>query len=318
MSALVETMFYVRETPWHGMGTKVLEAPTSSDAIKLAGLDWVVKPEPVYLSDGTVVPGTIANVRQTDRHIVGTVGERYKIVQNTEAFAFTDALLGEGVTYETAGSLEDGSCIWLLARMPEDVTILGDKVTPYMVFTTRHDGKGAVKVFMTPVRVVCNNTLNLALSKATRTWSAKHTESINVRMNEATRTLKMADSYMNATKDVFEKLHSVKLSDTQVVSLIDRLVPNNAEDKVRRLNNNEKIREDIKFRYFEAPDLKVMDRTGARFVHAVSDTVSHMIPLRNSKDFAEKNFLRTLDGNNQKMNTEIKILDTAVSILLAA
>ena len=120
MAANVETMFYVRETPWHGLGTRVLEAQESGKALALAGLDWRVRQEPIYTKENEVIPGYKANVRDSDRKTLGVVTDRYKVIQNTEAFAFTDALLGEGVRYETAGSLQDGKRIWLLAHMPQE------------------------------------------------------------------------------------------------------------------------------------------------------------------------------------------------------
>ena len=102
MPALVETMFYVRETPWHGLGTKVDEAPTSAEAIKLAGLDWNVSSEPIYTNDQIEIPNMKANIRDTDRTVLGVVSDRYKVVQNKEAFEFTDSLINEEVKYETA------------------------------------------------------------------------------------------------------------------------------------------------------------------------------------------------------------------------
>lgn len=90
MAANVESMFYVRETPWHGLGTKVQEAPTSKDALILAGLDWSVVQEPVYTGQNELVQGYKANVRDSDRKVLGVVTDRYKIVQNGEAFSFTD------------------------------------------------------------------------------------------------------------------------------------------------------------------------------------------------------------------------------------
>lgn len=95
MAALVESMFSVREKPWHGLGTIVKEAPDSREALRLAGLDWEVVQSPIFTTHGKV-EGFKANVRSTDRQVLGVVTDRYRVVQNTEAFAFTDALLGEG------------------------------------------------------------------------------------------------------------------------------------------------------------------------------------------------------------------------------
>lgn len=108
MAANIESMFYVRETPWHGLGTKVMEAPTSKRALELAGLDWKVVQEPIYTENNELIEGYKANVRDVDRKTLGVVTDRYKIIQNEEAFAFTDELLGEGVRYETSGSLQGG------------------------------------------------------------------------------------------------------------------------------------------------------------------------------------------------------------------
>ena len=104
MSANVETMFYTREKPWHGLGKQVQEAPTSEKALWLAGLDWKVLQKDVYTEGRVKVQGYKANVRDTDGQVLGVVTDRYKVIQNSEAFAFTDALFGEGVRYETAGS----------------------------------------------------------------------------------------------------------------------------------------------------------------------------------------------------------------------
>lgn len=172
MSANIETMFYVREKPWHGLGTEVSEAPASLDALVYAGLDWRVEQEKVCTEDGVPIPGYKVNVRSTDHAPLGIVSDRYKVVQNEDDFQFTDDLLGEGVTYETAGALQGGRKVWLLARMPQRYVIAGDEITPYMVFMNSHDGSSGVKVAMTPIRVVCQNTLNLALDSAKRIWAA--------------------------------------------------------------------------------------------------------------------------------------------------
>lgn len=195
MPANVETMMYVREKPWHGLGTLVAEAPTSADALRFAGLDWTVRQEPVFNARGGIVKGYKANVRDTDGSVLGIVGDRYKVVQNADAFNFTDDLIGGDVRYETAGSLRDGKQIWLLAKMPER-KIAGDAVEPYLCFTNSHDGSGGLKVCMTPIRVVCNNTLNLALGSAKRVWSMRHTENIHERLEEARDCLFRADEYM--------------------------------------------------------------------------------------------------------------------------
>ena len=182
MSANVETMFSVRVKPWHGIGTIVEECPNSIEAIQLAGLDWKVEQRDVCTDNGFPISGYKVNIRDSDQSILGVVRDRYQVVQNEEAFAFTDELLGEGVRYETAGSLQNGKRTFILARLPQRFIIAGDEITPYFVIMNSHDASCSIKAAMTPVRVVCQNTLNLAFRTAKRTWMTKHTSNIMERM----------------------------------------------------------------------------------------------------------------------------------------
>ena len=172
-----------------------------------------------------LIQGYKANVRGSDRKVLGVVTDRYKVIQNEEAFAFTDALLGEGIRYETAGSLQEGRRVWMLARLPREFIIGGERISPYMVFSNTHDGSGAVKTALTPIRVVCNNTLNLALRTAKRSWSMIHTGDISGKIEEAKNTLLLADEYMTALGQEFENLRKIKLSEKQVLDYIKILLP---------------------------------------------------------------------------------------------
>lgn len=207
MPANVETMFYTREKPWHGLGIRVVSALNSQEALVAAGLDWKVIQKPIKTSDGCLIPGFKANIRDRDQQILGVVTDRYKVVQNEDAFAFTDQLLGEGVTYETAGSLQKGRRTWILAKLPQRYIISGDEIEPYLVFMNSHDGTGAIKAAMTPIRVVCQNTLNLALSTAKRTWSTNHTGDMNGKLMDARDSLLYAEKYMAELGKTIERLN---------------------------------------------------------------------------------------------------------------
>ena len=297
MAANVETMFYTREKPWHGLGTMVAEAPNSKDALRLAGLNWKVLQEPVYTENEELIQGYKANVRDTDRKVLGVVTDRYKVIQNEEAFAFTDTLLGEGVRYETAGSLQEGRRVWMLARLPREFIIGGERISPYMVFSNTHDGSGAVKTALTPIRVVCNNTLNLALRTAKRSWSMIHTGDISGKIEEAKNTLLLADEYMTALGQEFEDLRKIKLSEKQILDYIKILLPMEENYSLLQKRGVEKLRADMKMRYFDAPDLKDVGNNGYRFVNAVSDFATHSTPRRKTANYKENIFARTADGN---------------------
>lgn len=297
MAAQVESMFYTREKPWHGLGTMVQEAPTSEEALILAGLDWNVIQKPIQTTEGSPIPGFFANVRDCDEKVLGVVTNRYKVVQNREAFSFTDELLGEGVTYETAGSLQEGRRTWVLAKLPHRYIISGDEIEPYLVFMNSHDGSGSIKAAMTPIRVVCNNTLNLALSTAKRFWSINHTGNIDGKLEDARYTLLYADQYMGELGKAIDQLSKIRIPDRQVYEYIDALFPLTEDPTDQQKKNLMRLKEDLKQRYFDAPDLADTGKNGYRFVNAVSDFATHSKPLRERANYKESLFARTVDGN---------------------
>ena len=310
MPANIETMFYVREKPWHGLGTRVEEAPTSADALICAGLDWEVVQKDVYTEDGSLISGYKANIRNTDDAILGIVSTRYKIVQNEDAFQFTDDLLGAGVTYETAGALQGGRKVWLLARMPQKHIIAGDEIAPYMVVMNSHDGSSGIKVAMTPIRVACQNTLNLALNSAKRTWTTKHTENVMNRVHEARETLMLAEKYMGELGRGIDELSKIKLSDQKVMEYMQEFFPVTADLPDVQRKNNQRLLDNMKARYWDAPDLANVGKNGYRFVNAVSDFATHADPIRRTKNYDENLFLRTVEGN--------PLIDKAYKMVLVA
>ena len=297
MSAQVETMFSVREKPWHGLGTVVREAPESKAALRLAGLDWRIVQQDVYTEDNFIIPGYKVNVRESDLATLGIVSDRYQVVQNEEAFAFTDELLSEGVTYETAGSLQGGRKVWILARMPEKYEILGDRIEPYFLLMNSHDASSGLTAAMTPIRVVCSNTLNLALSTAKRIWSAKHTTNILCRMTEAQETILNVRSYMDALDAEVDRLAAMRLSGQTVTRLLAEFFPVSKEMSDIQKKNNQRQLEDVRRRYFDAPDLKDMGNNAYRFINAVSDFATHSRPIRRTKNYQENLMLKTISGN---------------------
>lgn len=310
MAAEVESMFYEREKPWHGLGTEVAEALSSEEAIIEAGLNWSVLQESVFTAMGEKIPGYKVNIRDTDNKVLGVVTSKYKIVQNREAFSFTDKLLGKGVRYETAGSLMGGRKIWLLAKLPEKYKIFDDEVVTYLVFSNAHDGSSAVKVAVTPIRVVCNNTLNLALRTAKRSWSMIHTGSIYDKIHEAESTLFMTSTYMDSLNKEAEKLYDIKIDDAKVKIFINMLLPIKYGASKMQTDNILKLRNDLFLRYQYAPDLQGIGKNGYRFVNAVSDYVNHEKPLRFTKSYNENLFIRTMNGNT--------LVDKAYQFVLAA
>lgn len=295
MAHLIESMYYTREKPWHGLGTMVAEAPNSADALRLAGLDWNVVGKPILDEDGCVIPNYKANTRDSDNSVLGIVSDRYKVVNNSEAFAFTDELIGGDVRYDTAGSLKNGRTIWLLAKMPE-TNVVGDKVEPYLCFTNTHDGTGAVRVCMTPIRVVCNNTLNLALNSAKRMWSTKHIGEMEYKLHEARLSLEMAGEYMYALDKYGEQLANISITDEQIREILNEMFPVKETDTDRVKESVKKVKDEYMVCVF-APDLEKFYGTAWGALNAMCDMVTHSAPRRKTANYQENNWGRIMDGH---------------------
>ena len=301
----VESMFSAgRLKPWHYAETSevtklIQEAPTSKDALHYAGLDWEVLQTPVFTEDFMEIPNYKANIRSTDKSVLGIVTDRYKIVQNTEAFEFTDAIVGETengvVKYETAGSLCGGRKIWLLAKMPVQ-KVLDDDVEPYMFFSNSHDGSGAIKVGMTPIRIVCNNTLNMALAGAKRSWSTKHVGDMKSKLEEAKMCLSMADKYMQNLDIEADRLANAKLYKEQIDEILDEMFPVDDDTTERKKNNVQSVKDSFYVAYF-MPDILKFGESAWRAINSMSDMITHSTPKRNTKNFNENRWGKIMDGH---------------------
>lgn len=188
MSHAVESMMYVNETPWHGLGTKLHNPPTVREAIEAAGLDWNVIKVPLLRQDSFAAVPSFATVRQSDGSYLGTVGPAWTPLQNRDAFEWFQPFLSSGdASLEAAGSLHEGRHVWILAKLNRDPQIVtgSDAVEPYLLLSNAHDGSRVVSTGFTAIRVVCQNTLNAAHRKgASRLLRVKHTQNIDLAMRE--------------------------------------------------------------------------------------------------------------------------------------
>jgi len=160
-------MAYVGDLPWHGLGTKVEADLTPDQFQKVAGLDWTVEKQPLVTSTGVKIKNKEALVRSSDNSVLDVVGTGWNPVQNSEAFEFFHEYCMSGdMEMHTAGSLKDGQMVWALAKTKESFELFkGDVTDNYFLFTNPHQFGKAINIRMTPIRVVCNNTLTLSLSQ---------------------------------------------------------------------------------------------------------------------------------------------------------
>jgi phage/plasmid-like protein (TIGR03299 family) len=217
---------------WHGLGvTLPNDALDSVEALEYGGLaGWQLTKQPVFTGnyeDGyRPVRDRFAVVRSTDGEALGVVGSGYRIVQNEDAFAWCDELLGsEGYHYKTAGSLRGGQVVWLLAKAPFQVDLPDSPVDMYVLISSTHDGSGAVTAAVTPTRVVCMNTLRAALRRAHASCRVRHTTRAQARLDEAQRVLGLTRGAAERVRQRAEELAATRISDVAWRAFLSQLVP---------------------------------------------------------------------------------------------
>lgn len=208
-------MFYSgQEKPWHGLGVELNSPATAREAIEAARLDYKIELQPIYLKNNIKVDNAKATVRVDTNKALGIVTDRYKIVQNVEAFNFFDTVVGEGqAIYNTAGALGQGERIWVLAKLPKNIVLAKeDIVEKYLCLTNSHDGLSSLKFYFTPVRCVCENTLIASLKDSKDGISIRHTGDIKNKTEEARRVLGITVDYYSQFEQIAQKLVDVKLN----------------------------------------------------------------------------------------------------------
>jgi phage/plasmid-like protein (TIGR03299 family) len=240
MAALIESFASRAEVAWHGLGTVFDkdEDVNTAKMLELAELDWTVGLEPLVTSENDLATGAYATVRTKDgaKDVLGVVGERYTVVQNADAFAFADNILDGGGRWETGGSLKDGAVVFGSMAVLDDIVIdpngAADKIKTYLLVSTSHDGSSAVQVSTTPVRVVCSNTLNVALKSAKDTVKFRHTASVEGKVLQARQSLGMATTYFAAFEEEAKALFAQSVTDAKFDQIVNALyVKPDAESK---------------------------------------------------------------------------------------
>ena len=296
--------FASTETAWHGLGQIVEGVMTSEEAIKLAHLDYDVAKSPCVAFNTTetgineiILPDKFMTYRTDLNQGFGVVGSRYEIVQNKDAFKFFDAIVGEGIAmYETAGALGKGERIFLSAKLPDVVTVEGlkDDVTEmYILLTSTHDGSGSIKALITPVRVVCENTLNGALREHFNKVSIRHTKNVQTNLENAHKLLGITHKYIAELNTCFSHLAKKKVSDEVVVKLIANLFKSQKEDSTRLTN----IRNEVFKSYQEGVGQEKILGTAWGVYNGITYYLDHIKGYKN----ADKKFESITDGGSAQI-----------------
>jgi len=234
--------FYGKNTPaWHGLGTVVQGCLTSDAAIQTAGLDWNVGIWDAYAvgnNGNTMVKAKShrMTVREDTNEVLGVIGKDYKVIQNLQAFGFVDNLIADGVMqYETAGALRGGKTVWMLATMPDRKFMLNGESSEmhesWVLFVNSHDGKGAARVIPTTVRVVCQNTLNVAMNSGSQGLRIWHNGDLEAKLTEARRVLGIIDQKFDAYKTTATSLSNRICTNGNFEKFVDALMGYDEENR---------------------------------------------------------------------------------------
>ena len=226
MSHMVETMAYANEVPWHGLGTKVSDALTPEQMMIAADLDWTVSRRKIVTECGLKTNDWALLVRDSDNKILGPCGKNYIPIQNSEVFKFFDKFVKAGaMKMETAGSLDDGRQVWGLAAINKGFCLPGgDEVNGYLLFSQPHIWGKSMTIMFTPIRVVCNNTLTMALGQRSNRFTMPHVRIFDQDVaQKAEAALGLASGHLEAFKMTSELLSRVAYDEKQVSKYITQL-----------------------------------------------------------------------------------------------
>ena len=249
MAHEIETMAYFGRLPWHGLGTALEEADLYDwqAASKKAGLDWTVDLVPLVIADTQAQVAHKAVRRSTDNKVLGVVGPRYAPLQNQDAFKWFQPFLdAKEAALHTAGSLRQGSRVWVLAKLNRDPLVIaqGDEVEKFILLSHGHDGSLAVRAGFTPIRVVCQNTLSMAHgSDASKLIRVKHTESVLENLANIRQVMDLANQEFEATAEQYRVLARKSINAADLRKYVKRVLKIDEEPALstRSLNIVEEI-----------------------------------------------------------------------------
>jgi phage/plasmid-like protein (TIGR03299 family) len=232
-------MMYVGTPPWHGLGTRLDKPATAQQAIAAAGLDWEVATVPRgpklfrgfmrSAKDHATIrkdPGSSLNGA-----VLGYVNAEYTPLQNRAAFRFFDPIVGQdAAAYETAGALGRGEKVWMLARLPKETEVAPeDSVRRYLLLSNSHDGSEGVQLRFTPVRVVCGNTLFMAL-KLSRGLELQHTPDLPAQLKQAAANLHAIENQFTEIETTFKAMARTPVTKRMLSTYFEAVFPARSDD----------------------------------------------------------------------------------------
>ena len=300
--------FENRRVPWNGIGVDISKASCVDEAIAMAGLNWELGLGDIYDGAGKVIPHYKAITRTDSGKVFGVTKDKYKPVQNADAFGFADILLTQGATFEKGGCYKEGEKIWFLMKLPSR-SYGGDQHDLYMFLMNGNNGKQSLFAAFTTIRAMCCNMAHLVSKNSTYKVCLQHRGNIEGKMLEAQEVMAGAQQYFDGLAHTMEELRNINLTKAEMGKIIEGLFPyaEDASDRIKR-TATEKRNQLINI-LNNAPDLQNEGWNGLRLINAITDFESHAEPARHPEGFKE----------NRLMNlaTQPMLADKVVEILTA-
>lgn len=287
-------MTTTRTATWTNIGANITKATTVEEALKLSHLDYTVEKVPVFLQDGTPIPGAFCTKREDSNITYGVVGSQFEIVQNIEGFDFINSMVSEGLRFLKAG--ENHRFIYIIAQLPE-FDLMGDKVAPHIIFQNSHSGSTTLKATIAPLRIVCQNQFNLTFRKVANKISLRHTKSIKGKLHTAQEVLIRSSDYISEFQKEAILMAQNRVSKSQVDHLLDEVFEIKAEFNPTQVRRMEEKRDRFMAAY-QAEDNQNFICTQWGLVNAYTDFVTHKPLKKDTPQALENHFIKsTLKGS---------------------
>jgi len=316
-----------RDMLWDGVGKDVSHCLSTDAVFELAGLNYGIKKVPTYIKRGDFYDNSLngfdliaqgseliqipvyAIVRDDNVTYLGNGTERLNPLANEKTRELCNVLFSLGFRFENAGVFDGGKVTYVSMKWKGDV-LSGEVMDYYVVIINSFDGTKPFGIYITPVRISCKNTMNLAIKKAVRFWKIKHTRTAEIRLNEVQQSLMAFDHYIKGLDTEIDRMKMLTINDDKVKSFFETLFPIENGMTQRMIDNAMKQREELAYRYLNAPDLDGMEQSGFRLMCAVTDFADHTAPQRMTQNWKANRFLKNMSGANELIDMTQQFIDS--------
>lgn len=281
----------IRIATWDAIGTNVEKCRSMTQVLEASGLNYDVIKEPVFMQNGLAIPNRFVTVRESDGHAYDVISDKFEIVQNRDAFDFVN-YMSEDIEFVKAGETANGM-VYIIAKM-EQVSILGDKFTPFVIFRNGFNAKVKITAAICPLRIVCQNQFNFAFRDTQNAVTVRHVQNATAKLEEARQVLRMSADYMMQMNLIAERYAGMHLSERELDATIKWLFPTDGIENMNAFKRHQLEQSIASFKAaYEHEDNRNFRGTAWGLINAYTDFITHKVPQGKSETKAEGKFITT-------------------------